>query len=395
MKRFYILLALSALPLALMAQIESKKQGGQGWEKVADPETSNTRLGAAGQSIVPTRFPHTVVPLADGYTYTSLQAGTFRALSSEIESNPHGVVWTQLDGVPSSGGVSWRALAWALDVSGDVITSFAKEPRGSLVTGCPCGYYRLPKNTTKFVSAGGSPNGVVGYIVSDGKGRLYSDTGFGFTIQRSIDGGKSWGTAPGSFASNPYSRLSHISGGLYGFAVINHEIYTGGEGGILKCDIDMKSCAEVAMPAAQGYKRNVTAFASNGTPLTPATEIFELARQAPPSSKEGGLSLMKWDSTSDSWNYVPAAQGAGPWYEAYVHSIEKLPGPHEYILTRYSRNDSQILYTNDAVTWTPYDLTGLPPFDMTYRPLVLAVNPLTGAKYMVTSGRAADIWVHK
>ena len=305
-------------------------------------------------------------------------------------------MWTPLDGVPKSDGVVWQAIAWALDASGDVVTAFTEAPKSSMLSGCPCGYYRLPKGSTKFVAAGGMhPNGVVGYIVPDGKGRLYSETGFGFSIQRTSDGGRTWSAPSGAFANNPYLRLTGQYGGLYGLTIVNNELYTGGEGGIIKCDLEMKSCTEVAAGKTAGYRRNVVSFASNGGPQTPATEIFELARSAPATGPNAGASLLKWDSESKAWNVVPSTPILGAWYDAYINAICKLSGPHEYLMTHYSAIDSQLLYTDDAVHWTKYDTMGLPAFDRRLKSLFLAVNPLSGAKYMITFGATLDLYVHK
>ena len=400
MKRFRLLIVLSAWPLALIGQTESGKPGGQGgWEKVAEPPSAtaaNPMTRDSENSRDRFHFTRTTVPLADGYTYTSVPAGVFRARSSDIESHPHDVVWSPLEGFPKSGGVSWQAIAWALSPSGDVVTSFAQAPKGSMVTGCPCGYYRLPKGTTKFVSAGGAhPNGVVGYIVPDGKGGFYSETGFGFQIQRSTDGGRSWGSPPGAFASDPYVKTTGTSGGLYALAIIDNALYTGGEGGILKCDLDMRACKEVAGAKAEGYKRNVLSFASNGGPQSPATEIFELGREAGPTAPNAGMILMKWDSTSNTWKIVPQTPILRPWYAAHINSLCKLSGPHEYLLTQYAQVDSQLLYTNDAVHWTKYDTTGLPEFAARFKSLFLAVNPLSGAQYLITVNPSPELYVHK
>jgi hypothetical protein len=398
MKRFQILVVLCGLPLALIAQNENANKGA-GWVKVAEPGSASAGTAPAGDSESSRgrfHFPRTVSPLADGYTYTSVPAGAFRALSSEIEKNPQGVVWTELEGVPKSGGVNWQAIAWALDASGDVVTAFTAAAKSNMVAGCPCGYYRLPKGSTKFVAAGGMhPNGVVGYIVPDGKGRLYSETGFGFQIQRTSDGGRTWSAPSGAFATNPYLRLTGQYGGLYGLTIVNNELYTGGEGGILKCDLEMKSCTEVAAGKAAGYRRNVVSFASNGGPQTPATEIFELARSAPPTGPNGGVSLLKWDSGSKAWNVVPSTTILGAWYDAYINAICKLAGPHEYLMTRYSASNSQLLYTDDAVHWTEYDTTGLPAFQGRFKSLFLSVNPLSGVKYMITLGAPGALFIHK
>jgi hypothetical protein len=406
MKHLTILLILYGLPPGLTAQNTSVRPNAissqhtqTGWEKVSGPPVLSVGVSAPGDppsnsKIFP--FPRTVAPLADGYTYTSVPAGTYRALSSDIETNPHGVNWTALNGVPTSDGVNWQAIAWALNTAGDVVTEFAKAPNASMVSGCPCGYYRLPKGSTKFVAAAGTPpNGVVGYIVADGKGGLYSETGFGSTIQRSMDGGRSWANAPGPFAVNPYYKLNQAYGGLYGLAIINNMLYTGGEGGILRCDLEMRACTEVAASVAAKYGRDVVAFASNGGPQTAATEIFELARSAPASSADAGSSLLKWDSGANMWYFVPSTPILGAWYDAYINSIYKLSGPHEYLMTRFTSVGSNILYTNDAVNWTRYDTVGLPAFDGSYKSLFLAVNPLSGAQYMVTYRRSLDLYVHK
>lgn len=356
---------------------------GQSWHLVSSPPGASKGVAALRA------FGRTVTPLSDGYTYTSVPSGTYRALSSDIEGRPNTVTWTLLSGVPSTSGAQWQAIAWAMNNAGDVVTSFATSPNWSTVSGCPCGYYRLPRGTKTFVAAKGTPpNGVVDYIVPDAAGNLYSETGFGQHIQWSRNGGASWADVAGTYATTPYTKLGEANGGLFALAIINNQLYTGGEGGVIRCNLTMTACSEVAV-GGPTYRRNVISLASNGGPSTAPSEIFEIAKSDP-----RGLSLLKYDSSQGTWAFVPHTATLGYYYDGFIYAIAKLGGAHEYIMSRFASTGSQLLHTTDAFNWTNFDSTGLPSFSSSYRSEFVTVNPLSKAPYLVTYYTSLDLYVY-
>lgn len=261
-----------------------------GWRKVSLPAT-----------VIDTNHPTENVFVAhDGYAYASSKEGTFRALTSDIESNPTHPAWVQLNGVPGKPGAHWIARAWTENKDGDIITGFREDP-SSLVRPCPCAYARLPRGSTTWTIAKGSdPPGFPIMFASDSSGNLYSATLFGQQFLISTNGGKSWGHSAGKYASNPYGLLGLKPGGYFAVAVINSILYAGGEGPILQCDLRMTNCTAVA--GGENYHRNVVGFMSDGSPDKAPTEIIEVARSYSGPGPDFGYNVLRWDSTSGHWN---------------------------------------------------------------------------------------------
>lgn len=338
------------------------------------------------------------VPLSDGYVYASTPVGTYRALASSVEKDPAGTKWAALNGVPSTGEKSWIARAFYATSSGDVIAEFSTNPSLNLVSGCPCGFYKMRAGTTTFVRAkGAAPLAPVAYIVSDAAGKLYANAVFNSRILSSSDGGRSWANSSGRYSQGQYIKLGSRGGGIYALKIIDGYLYTGGEGGILKCSLDMNTCTQ---PFAEGkaYGRNVVDYASNGSNNSPPTEIFEVSKAGPDAEY-----MARYDAAAATWAPVKIGEMVGFYFDGHIDSMLKGGGAHEYFYLGTSSQGAKIIHTTDARVWTVFDTKGLPTGNFTgshgvkstqYRPYWLGINPASNTVYLTTWGSSEDLFIY-
>ncbi len=314
----------------------------------------------------------------DGYVYVGGPGGVFRALVAEVAADPADTsVWRDLSATwPKSGGAP-------LDVS-----YFAEGPHGEILAAAgidmnqvfcdTCLVARLNSSTlTWSVSNHFRPGYEVRGIDFDGTGAIWA-----VAQQRGVFKSTNGGASFSLVVTDPYASFGQTTGFVYGMSIINGRLYWGGEGALNSTSLDFKT--DAVETGGVGYGLNHYHVASNGTEVSPATEIIAVGRQS-----ASGSVVQRW--TGGVWSDVVFE----PTLYWRVHAIVKGAGAHEYYYAGHHGESGGVAGTTDGVSWFLIDKR-LPPGEQ-QNANWLTISPQTNTLFLtfdVGSAYAGELWIY-
>lgn len=327
----------------------------------------------------------------DSYLYVSTSVhGTWRAKVTDIRANPASVGWTRIDaGFPNDpvhGGTSY-ILTWAEDSSGNLFGSIGVGVQGAPCTSCVVGKWNGSIWTFSNNPAGTRTS--IEALAFDGSGNLFiNDRSGGF--YESTDGGKTFG---GALVSNAYVKFGQPSGYVFTNAILNGQMYWGGEGPYMRSPLDFSTGAVIQ--GATGFTGNATAFASDGTASIAPTYIIAAGRCDPT-----GYCMQRYLGSTNIWTNLGAKEGI-PQYVGFGRG--KLVNGSvvgEYFASFRAAGASGgggvIRSADGGQTWSNYN-TGLPLIEQSFAGRI-TVDPLTDSKFVEVAlsgtGGGLEVWYH-